>query len=218
VAFARSRSPFDTGFTALQTIFTGTIARVASLNRHRDRRLTVRSRRDRSEKNTLAGLPLAPARHARRHQFSAGLAKSDRARLPEAASTISQVFGRLGTHNPDTNFALCPKMPIVDWEIQPYAQIMATSIVTYIIVAAVSIVLEMVALRHLEAILRHIRDLSGSVKEALQILVIIAMTATVLCGIVAEFRERADSVHHPDPAPATTAQPPTVVIAGHPVA
>ena len=31
VAFAQSGSPFDTGFTALQTLFTGTIAKVASL-------------------------------------------------------------------------------------------------------------------------------------------------------------------------------------------
>ena len=30
-AFAQSGSPFDTGFTALQNLFTGTIARVASL-------------------------------------------------------------------------------------------------------------------------------------------------------------------------------------------
>jgi type IV secretion system protein VirB2 len=31
VAFAQSGSPFDTGFTALQTLFTGTVAKVASL-------------------------------------------------------------------------------------------------------------------------------------------------------------------------------------------
>lgn len=31
VAFAQSGTPFDTGFTALQTLFTGTIAKVASL-------------------------------------------------------------------------------------------------------------------------------------------------------------------------------------------
>ena len=31
VAFAQSGSPFDTGFTNLQTLFTGTIAKVASL-------------------------------------------------------------------------------------------------------------------------------------------------------------------------------------------
>ena len=31
LAFAQSGSPFDTGFTALQTLFTGTIAKVASL-------------------------------------------------------------------------------------------------------------------------------------------------------------------------------------------
>ena len=30
-AYAQSGSPFDTGFTALQTLFTGTIAKVASL-------------------------------------------------------------------------------------------------------------------------------------------------------------------------------------------
>ena len=30
-ALAQSGSPFDTGFTALQTLFTGTIAKVASL-------------------------------------------------------------------------------------------------------------------------------------------------------------------------------------------
>jgi type IV secretion system protein VirB2 len=30
-AFAQSGSPFDTGFTAIQTLFTGTIAKVASL-------------------------------------------------------------------------------------------------------------------------------------------------------------------------------------------
>jgi type IV secretory pathway VirB2 component (pilin) len=31
LALAQSGSPFDTGFTALQTLFTGTIAKVASL-------------------------------------------------------------------------------------------------------------------------------------------------------------------------------------------
>ena len=31
VAHAQSGSPFDTGFTAIQTLFTGTIAKVASL-------------------------------------------------------------------------------------------------------------------------------------------------------------------------------------------
>ncbi|HZY61088.1 MAG TPA: TrbC/VirB2 family protein [Edaphobacter sp.] len=31
VAFAQSGSPFDTGFTALQNLFTGTVAKVASL-------------------------------------------------------------------------------------------------------------------------------------------------------------------------------------------
>jgi len=31
VAFAQSGSPFDTGFTAIQTLFTGTVAKVASL-------------------------------------------------------------------------------------------------------------------------------------------------------------------------------------------
>ena len=31
MALAQSGSPFDTGFTALQTLFTGTIAKVASL-------------------------------------------------------------------------------------------------------------------------------------------------------------------------------------------
>jgi type IV secretory pathway VirB2 component (pilin) len=31
LAFAQSGSPFDTGFTNLQTLFTGTIAKVASL-------------------------------------------------------------------------------------------------------------------------------------------------------------------------------------------
>lgn len=31
LAMAQSGSPFDTGFTALQTLFTGTIAKVASL-------------------------------------------------------------------------------------------------------------------------------------------------------------------------------------------
>ena len=31
VAMAQSGSPFDTGFTALQTLFTGTVAKVASL-------------------------------------------------------------------------------------------------------------------------------------------------------------------------------------------
>jgi type IV secretory pathway VirB2 component (pilin) len=31
VAHAQSGSPFDTGFTALQTLFTGTVAKVASL-------------------------------------------------------------------------------------------------------------------------------------------------------------------------------------------
>jgi type IV secretion system protein VirB2 len=31
IAFAQSGSPFDTGFTALQNLFTGTIAKVASL-------------------------------------------------------------------------------------------------------------------------------------------------------------------------------------------
>ena len=31
VAFAQSGSPFDTGFTSIQTLFTGTIAKVASL-------------------------------------------------------------------------------------------------------------------------------------------------------------------------------------------
>jgi type IV secretion system protein VirB2 len=30
-AYAQSGSPFDTGFTAIQTLFTGTIAKVASL-------------------------------------------------------------------------------------------------------------------------------------------------------------------------------------------
>ena len=30
-AYAQSGSPFDTGFTALQTLFTGTVAKVASL-------------------------------------------------------------------------------------------------------------------------------------------------------------------------------------------
>jgi type IV secretion system protein VirB2 len=30
-AFAQSGSPFDSGFTALQTLFTGTVAKVASL-------------------------------------------------------------------------------------------------------------------------------------------------------------------------------------------
>src|SRR3981081_1636140 len=30
-ALAQGRSPFDTGFTAIQTLFTGTIAKVASL-------------------------------------------------------------------------------------------------------------------------------------------------------------------------------------------
>jgi type IV secretion system protein VirB2 len=30
-AFALSQSPFDTGFTAMQTLFTGTVAKVASL-------------------------------------------------------------------------------------------------------------------------------------------------------------------------------------------
>jgi type IV secretion system protein VirB2 len=30
-AFALGQSPFDTGFTALQTLFTGTVAKVASL-------------------------------------------------------------------------------------------------------------------------------------------------------------------------------------------
>jgi type IV secretion system protein VirB2 len=30
-AFAFGQSPFDTGFTALQTVFTGTVAKVASL-------------------------------------------------------------------------------------------------------------------------------------------------------------------------------------------
>jgi len=31
IAFAQSGSPFDTGFTALQNLFTGTVAKVASL-------------------------------------------------------------------------------------------------------------------------------------------------------------------------------------------
>jgi type IV secretory pathway VirB2 component (pilin) len=31
LAYAQSGSPFDTGFTAIQTLFTGTIAKVASL-------------------------------------------------------------------------------------------------------------------------------------------------------------------------------------------
>ena len=31
LAFAQSGSPFDTGFTAIQTLFTGTVAKVASL-------------------------------------------------------------------------------------------------------------------------------------------------------------------------------------------
>jgi type IV secretion system protein VirB2 len=31
-ALAQGGSPFDTGFTALQTLFTGTVAKVASLN------------------------------------------------------------------------------------------------------------------------------------------------------------------------------------------
>ena len=31
LALAQSGSPFDTGFTALQTLFTGTVAKVASL-------------------------------------------------------------------------------------------------------------------------------------------------------------------------------------------
>jgi type IV secretory pathway VirB2 component (pilin) len=31
IAFAQSGSPFDTGFTAIQTLFTGTVAKVASL-------------------------------------------------------------------------------------------------------------------------------------------------------------------------------------------
>ncbi len=31
LALAQSESPFDTGFTALQTLFTGTVAKVASL-------------------------------------------------------------------------------------------------------------------------------------------------------------------------------------------
>ena len=30
-AYAQSGSPFDTGFTAIQTLFTGTVAKVASL-------------------------------------------------------------------------------------------------------------------------------------------------------------------------------------------
>ena len=30
-AFAMAQSPFDTGFTAMQTLFTGTVAKVASL-------------------------------------------------------------------------------------------------------------------------------------------------------------------------------------------
>jgi type IV secretory pathway VirB2 component (pilin) len=39
-AHAQSGPPFDTGFSNMQTLFTGTVAKVASLRRDCDRRLS----------------------------------------------------------------------------------------------------------------------------------------------------------------------------------
>ena len=48
-------SPFDTGFTAIQSLFTGTIAKVASLVGNRDRWLRLRARRTRRKKGSGRG-------------------------------------------------------------------------------------------------------------------------------------------------------------------
>jgi hypothetical protein len=44
-AQAQSGSPFDTGFTNLQTLFTGTIAKSGFTDRNRDRRIRLCARR-----------------------------------------------------------------------------------------------------------------------------------------------------------------------------
>src|SRR5260370_34999968 len=57
VAAHAQGSPFDTGFNAIQSLFTGTIAKVASLVAIRDRRLRLRARRTRGKKGAPWGSP-----------------------------------------------------------------------------------------------------------------------------------------------------------------
>ncbi len=90
-----AQSPFDTGFTAMQTLFTGTVAKVARSDRNRDRRLPVRAWRTGGQENC------SPRNKSRPSPIVSARSGTEPEQRPNASCF------RFGTCNSGSNTTFC---------------------------------------------------------------------------------------------------------------